>query len=145
MFPFPEESKPGLLESLKFQWARQPVSLEASALLKSELLIINPLIEALERLKVDGGASLNNFLMQFQSDICNIVVSRAKIMETTALGVSYLAGLKVGVWNSLDEIKSIWAKEREYNPYLDESKKNVYINKWHKAIEMCKGWEESGD
>ena len=93
-------------------------------------------------LKVDGGASRNNFLMQFQSDICDVKVQRAKIMETTALGVAYLAGLKVGVWSSLDEIKKVWSCDQEYVPHLDEEKKKTYVNKWHKAIEMCKGWEE---
>lgn len=93
-------------------------------------------------LKVDGGASRNNFLMQFQADICNVNVQRAKIMETTALGVAYLAGLKVGVWSSLDEIKKIWACDQEYVPNLDEGRKENYIKKWHRAIEMCKGWEE---
>lgn len=96
----------------------------------------------IKTLKVDGGASLNNFLMQFQSDICNCDVLRPTIMETTALGAAYLAGLKVGVWKSLDELKSIWAVEEKYMPNMDNTLKDKYINKWHKAIEMCKGWEE---
>lgn len=92
-------------------------------------------------LKVDGGASKNNFLMQFQADVCECRVERAKVMETTALGVAYLAGLKVGVWASIDEIKGIWAYDACYNPSMDKNQKKEYVKKWHKAIKMCQGWE----
>ena len=92
-------------------------------------------------LKVDGGASVNNFLMQFQSDIINANVKRSQIMETTSLGAAFLAGLKVGIWQSLDEIKHIWKCSQIYTPKLNDAKKSEYINKWHKAVVMCKGWE----
>lgn len=92
-------------------------------------------------LKVDGGASKNNFLMQFQADIMDASVQRASIMETTALGAAYLAGLYSGVWSSLDEIKSRWSMERQYMPSMSETEKNGYIHKWHKAVKMCAGWE----
>ena len=91
-------------------------------------------------LKVDGGASKNNFLMQFQSDILSLNVERAKIMETTALGVAYLAGLKVGTFKSIDEIKKIWDKDQVYVPSMDETLKQEYIKKWSKAVKMAKGW-----
>lgn len=91
-------------------------------------------------LKVDGGASKNNFLMQFQSDILSLNVERAKIMETTALGVAYLAGLKVGTFKSIDEIKKIWDKDQVYVPSMDENLKKEYIKKWSKAVKMAKGW-----
>lgn len=93
-------------------------------------------------LKVDGGASRNNFLMQFQTDIINSTVTRAKIMETTALGAAFLAGLKVGTWKSIDEISQIWQSDQIYHPKMDSKLKESYINKWHKAIQMCKGWED---
>ena len=93
-------------------------------------------------LKVDGGASRNNFLMQFQSDIINARVERAKIMETTALGAAYLAGLYVGVWKDTEEIKKTWAVGQAYNPSLQEEIKDTYVKKWHKAIKMSKGWEK---
>ena len=96
----------------------------------------------IERLKVDGGASNNDFLMQFQADIISSKVERAKIMETTALGVAYLAGLKVGVWNNLDEIRSIWDKSKSFVPSMEEKQKEEYISCWKKAVEMCKGWEK---
>ena len=94
-------------------------------------------------LKVDGGASNNNFLMQFQADVIGTTVAKAKVMETTALGAAYLAGLYVGVWKSQDEIRLNWDKAAEYIPSMDESKKLEYINKWHKAVRMCQGWEEN--
>ena len=80
--------------------------------------------------------------MQFQADVCGCKVSRAKVMETTALGVAYLAGLRVGVWNSIDEIKGIWVSDKEYTPTMDIEKKNAYVKKWHKAVLMCQGWEK---
>ena len=93
-------------------------------------------------LKVDGGASNNNFLMQFQADVIGTIVTRAKVMETTALGAAYLAGLYVGVWKSQDEIRDNWDKSAEYIPTMSEDKKNIYIKKWHKAVQSCLGWEE---
>ena len=96
----------------------------------------------IKALKVDGGASKNNFLMKFQSDIISTSVQRAKIMETTALGVAFLAGLRVGIWKSLDELKRVWKKDVEYLPSMDENLKNEYVNKWLKAVHMCMGWDK---
>ncbi len=93
-------------------------------------------------LKVDGGASRNNFLMQFQADISSLNVEKSKIMETTALGAAFLAGLKVNVWSSVDEIKRIWAVDTKFEPKMDENVKKSYISKWNKAVLMCKGWED---
>ena len=94
-------------------------------------------------LKVDGGASKNNFLMQFQADVISCNVQRAKIMETTALGVAFLAGLYSNVWSSIDEISKIWQKDVEYLPQMDEKTKRGYIKKWSKAVKMCMGWEKT--
>lgn len=94
-------------------------------------------------LKVDGGASKNNFLMQFQADIISSKVKRAKIMETTALGVAYLAGLYVGVWTSIKDIKDIWNKDVEYIPTMSDDLREKYINRWHKAVSMSHGWENN--
>ncbi len=91
-------------------------------------------------LKVDGGASNNNFLMQFQADIINANVQRAKIMETTSLGAAYLAGLYVGVWESINEIHNLWDKSIEYTPAMSDEEKQKYIKNWHKAVRMCQGW-----
>ena len=96
----------------------------------------------LRSIKVDGGASKNNFLMQFQADITKANVQRSHIMETTALGAAYLAGLQVGIWNSLEEIKKDWALDKEYVPSMEEETRTNYLKKWHKAVKMCQGWEK---
>ena len=96
-------------------------------------------------LRVDGGASKNNFLMQFQADVISCNVQRAKIMETTALGVAFLAGLYSKVWKDIDEIGKIWQKDIEYLPQMDEETKSKYIKKWSKAVKMCMGWEKTNN
>ena len=92
-------------------------------------------------LKVDGGASRNHFLMQFQSDMIDTKVQRAGVMETTALGAAYLAGLYTGVWESTDDIKNSWSLEWEYSPMLESAERMKYTQKWHKAVQMCAGWD----
>ena len=81
--------------------------------------------------------------MQFQADVIGTVVERAEVMETTALGAAYLAGLYVGVWKSLQDIRENWNKSASYIPSMSVDKKKEYINKWHKAVRMCQGWEEN--
>ncbi|MPN05746.1 Glycerol kinase [bioreactor metagenome] len=85
-------------------------------------------------LKVDGGASRNNFLMQWQADILQARVNRALINETTALGAAFLAGLAVGVWTSLDEIKEKWKNDLEFQPLMAKTQVDDYLRKWHKAV-----------
>jgi len=96
----------------------------------------------LKSLKVDGGATNNNFLMQFQSDILNKQVVKPKITETTALGAAYLAGLSVGFWSSLDEIKSINSKGCDFNPEMSLAKSKKYYSRWKRALNKSKKWEE---
>lgn len=93
-------------------------------------------------LKVDGGATANNFLMQFQSDILNVKVLRPEIIETTALGAAYLAGLAVGFWKDKEEIKKNWKLNKEFTPNLSHELRNRYYKCWKKAVEKTKGWEE---
>ena len=95
---------------------------------------------AIHRLKVDGGASKNDFLMQFQADIIGATVQRARVMETTALGAAYLAGLYAGVWGSAEDIISSWCVDREYAPAMENEEKDHLASKWHKAVQMCAGW-----
>ena len=90
---------------------------------------------ALANLKVDGGASRNNLLMQFQSDILACEVLRPRITETTALGAAYLAGLAVGFWESIGEIQSQWQVERAFSPFGDTARVAQQIEGWHKAVE----------
>jgi len=94
----------------------------------------------IHRLKVDGGASNNNFLMQFQSDIIDTTVQRAKVMETTALGAAYLAGLYAGVWQSTEDIIRSWGVDQEYTPTMDPAQRTYLASRWHKAVRMCAGW-----
>ena len=93
-------------------------------------------------LKVDGGATANNFLMQFQSDILNVKVLRPEIIETTALGAAYLAGLAVGFWKDKEEIKKNWKLNKEFTPNLSQELRNRYYKCWKKAVEKAKKWEE---
>lgn len=91
-------------------------------------------------LRVDGGASKNNFLMQFQADIINTAVRRPECVETTAMGAAYLAGLAVGYWNSIKEIVSNCAIEREFVPQMSEDDRNSGIKGWKQAVGATLGW-----
>ncbi len=85
-------------------------------------------------LKVDGGASANNFLCQFQADILGINVIRPKVIETTSLGAAYLAGLAVGYWKDADEIKKCWSKGKEFTPQIPKKTANHYYQGWQEAV-----------
>lgn len=84
--------------------------------------------------KVDGGATVNQFLMQFQSDILNLRVEQPKILETTALGAAYLAGLAVGFWRTTDDIKASWQLKSAYNPQMDAETRNHLVKGWKIAV-----------
>ncbi len=94
----------------------------------------------LKELRVDGGASANNLLLQFQADLLGIPVVRAKNPETTALGSAYLAGLAVGLYQSLDEIAAQWASDRTFEPQMAEEEKVQLRQAWSKALERARGW-----
>ena len=96
----------------------------------------------LKSLKVDGGASNNNFLMQFQSDILNVKIDRPKIVETTALGAAYLAGLAVGFFKSKEDIKKRWICDREFEPKMSENIREKSYKDWKRAVERSLAWEE---
>ena len=93
-------------------------------------------------LKVDGGACANDFLMQFQSDILNCKVQRPNCIETTALGAAYLAGLAVGYWESLEDIRSNWAIDRVFEPNMAEDTRGKLLSGWHKAVKCAILWGE---
>lgn len=88
----------------------------------------------LKALKVDGGACANNFLMQFQSDILGVQVDRPEVIETTALGAAYLAGLAVGYWKDKEEICENWAISKQFEPSMEEEKREELLEGWHEAI-----------
>ena len=93
-------------------------------------------------LKVDGGACANDFLMQFQSDILATEVHRPKCIETTALGAAYLAGLAVGYWESLEDIRSNWAIDRVFSPDMADETKESLLKGWRKAVRCAMIWGE---
>ena len=99
----------------------------------------------LKCLRVDGGASANNFLMQFQSDILNANIDRPKVIETTALGAAYLAGLSVGFYKSVDEIKEKWEIEKEFIPNMDERKRIILYKGWKRAVERSLLWAKEDE
>lgn len=96
----------------------------------------------IKELRVDGGATVNNSLMQFQSDILEIPIVRPTITETTALGAAYLAGLAVKFWKDTDEIKNYWKEEKRFEPKMEKSEIAALLAKWNKAVEKSKGWAD---
>jgi glycerol kinase len=117
-----------VLESIAFQ------SLDVFRAMESDSGI------KLESLRVDGGASKNDLLMQIQADLLEIECIRPKIEETTALGAAYAAGLAVDVWNSIDELREKWVIDQVFNPQMEKEKREKMIYFWNKAIERAKGW-----
>ena len=91
-------------------------------------------------LQVDGGASANAFLMQFQADICAIPVVRPKVLETTALGAALLAGIGAGVYGSPEETAAVWQRDLEFSPKMDEATRRMALGGWHKAVERSLGF-----
>jgi glycerol kinase len=94
----------------------------------------------LAMLKVDGGASVNNVLMQFQADLLNATVRRPVVAETTALGAAYLAGLAVGYWKDLTDVAQNWALDREFEPNMPAAERDARYAKWQDAVQRSLGW-----
>jgi glycerol kinase len=95
-----------------------------------------------ENLRVDGGASANKFLMQFQSDIMDINIIRPEVLETTALGAAMLAGMAVGMYDSMNAISKIWESQDEFNPSMPETDRQKALNGWNKAVRAALYWAE---
>jgi glycerol kinase len=96
----------------------------------------------LSRLKVDGGASVNSRLMQFQADILDVTVTRPKITETTALGAAYLAGLAVGYWQDTAHIVNNWLLDREFQPTMPAQQRSTLVRHWQRAVQRSLAWDE---
>jgi glycerol kinase len=94
----------------------------------------------LTSLAVDGGASANDLLCQLQADQLGVAVERPRIVETTALGAAFLAGLGTGVWKSTDELRDTWALDRRFEPHGDRAAADAAHARWRDAVERCKGW-----
>lgn len=118
------------------------------ATLESLAYQVNDVVKAMEAdsgitlkaLKVDGGASSNNLLMQMQADISNAPVHRPGCVETTAMGAAYLAGLAVGYWNTKEDVVNNWAIDQVFNPEIDEEKRQKQIKGWNKAVRYAFDW-----
>jgi glycerol kinase len=96
----------------------------------------------LRELRVDGGASRNDFLMQFQADMLGVTVVRPLVTETTALGAAYLAGLAIGFWGSQQEIAALWQSERQFEPVMSPDERAYHLMRWHRAVERTRSWAD---
>ena len=118
------------LEAIAFQSAEVLAAMRADA--------EQPLIE----LRVDGGATVNDLLMQFQADLLGVPVVRPRVTETTALGAAYLAGLAIGVWSSIGQLAEGWQAERVFEPSISRDEAGERMRRWSRAVERARGWDE---
>jgi glycerol kinase len=122
----------------------------ARAVLEATAYQTREVLDAMEKdsgvkltaLKVDGGMVFNELLMQFQADILNVPVIRPKVAETTALGAAYAAGLAVGFWKDLGELRANWGKDKEWKPQMDASRREILYAGWKKAVIRTFDWVE---
>jgi glycerol kinase len=114
-------------------------TLEGMAMQNAELLLAmqKDLSKKLKTLKVDGGAAANNLLMQLQADYLGVPCVRPVVIETTSAGAAYMAGLGVGIWSSLDEIKRVWQKDREFTVNSSKTLRSKRMDEWLSAVEKC--------
>jgi len=120
----------------------------ARATLESIAFQTRDVVDAMEResgvavteLRVDGGAARNDLLMQIQADILGRPVVRAAVVETTALGAAFLAGLGIGVWSGTDELARTWRSDRTFDPQMPEGQREALYSRWKRALERAKGW-----
>jgi glycerol kinase len=96
--------------------------------------------QPLAELRVDGGATANDLLMQFQADILGVPVVRPRILETTALGAAYLAGLTVALWKSREEVARQWRAERRFEPRMSSPQREHLMTRWRDAVSRARGW-----
>ena len=122
----------------------------ARAVLESIAYQVSDLCDAMSKdsniimseLRVDGGASVSNILLQIQSNLSSTKVNRPKLVETTALGSAYMAGLAVGFWKDFDEIEKVREVDRVFVPLIDNDSREAMIKGWHKAVERSRNWED---
>jgi glycerol kinase len=122
----------------------------ARAALEAIALQVADVFEAMEKdagltlteLRVDGGASKNNLLLQMQANILGVPVVRPKIVETTALGAAYLGGLAIGLWSDTQVISGLWQEDRRFEPQWSEAERAAKLRRWHQAVERAKSWSQ---
>jgi glycerol kinase len=100
--------------------------------------------QTLAELRVDGGATANDLLMQFQADVLGVAVVRPRILETTALGAAYLAGLTVDLWKSREEVARQWKPERRFEPRMEAAERASRMARWREAVARARGWATPG-
>jgi glycerol kinase len=98
---------------------------------------------ALTELRVDGGASKNDLLMQIQANVLGVSVVRSRISETTALGAAYLAGLATGYWSGAEELSAQWQEERRFLPQWQESQRRGHTQRWREAVARSRSWAQN--
>ncbi len=118
------------LESIAFQSAEVLLAMQNDAGIE------------LAELRVDGGATANDLLMQFQADLLGVPVVRPRTTETTALGAAYLAGLATGVWRTSAEIAAQWQPERAFTPRMSRDEAQGRLARWRRAVERAKNWSQ---
>ena len=122
----------------------------ARAVLESIAFQVTDLVDAMSKdsgilmseMRVDGGASVSNILLQIQSNLTSSKVNRPKLVETTALGAAYMAGLAVGFWQDFDEIERVREVDRIFVPTVDGQTRDDMLKGWHKAVERSRDWED---
>jgi glycerol kinase len=145
--PYWENSARGVIAGLTRYVTKAHI---ARAVLEATAYQTLDVLEAMEKdagielssLRVDGGMVVNELLMQFQSDMLKVPVIRPKMIETTALGAAYAAGLAVGYWENLDDLLQNWGVDKTWTPNIDDTKRDGYIRGWKKAIERSMKWED---
>jgi glycerol kinase len=117
-------------------------ALEAIAFQSAEVLrsMASDTGQSLSVLRIDGGASANNFLCQFQADLLGLPVTRPQVIETTAMGAAFLAGLATGVWRDQEQIQTLWQEDRTFTPQLERNVADARLAEWSRAVERAKGW-----
>ncbi len=91
-------------------------------------------------LRIDGGAAANDFLCRFQADVLGLHVKRPRILETTAMGAAFLAGLSVGIWQDQEQISKMWKQEKMFSPNISSEDSERMMEGWSRAVERAKEW-----
>jgi glycerol kinase len=119
-------------------------ALEATAWQSKDVVdAANAVIDApFTDMRVDGGMTANELLMQFQADVLGVPVIRPKVTETTALGAAYAAGLAVGFWEGLDELRERWAEDKRWEPQMSDEDREAQHRQWKKAVQRTLDWED---
>jgi glycerol kinase len=117
-------------------------SLEAIAFQSAEVIssIAKDTGTNIKELRIDGGAAANNFICQFQADLLGLNVTRPQILETTAMGAAFLAGLAVGVWQNQTEIRNLWQEDKTFSANISRENAEQKMEDWSRAVERSKGW-----